>query len=163
MPGSPCVPTPRHPAETGRSRPNHGELHRGRSCKAERKKPGRKHKASCPALLCPLFPFRVWVTVWVKPLTHILTHIEKRKFVTKKHLKSSDFRCFLELLGGFETADLILTKDALYLLSYSSISLSVNNIVAKKQDKASAVSKAPANSQRSVLSVSDALWMPSSL
>ena len=53
----------------------------------------------------PLLPsarFRVWVTVWVNPLPHILTHTKKSTFATKKHLKSEDFRYLLELLGGFE-------------------------------------------------------------
>ena len=39
----------------------------------------------------------------------------------RKHPKSEDFRCFSGAAGRIRTADLILTKDALYLLSYSSI------------------------------------------
>ena len=38
-----------------------------------------------------------------------------------KKSRSHRLRDFLELLPGFEPGDLILTKDALYLLSYSSI------------------------------------------
>ena len=40
----------------------------------------------------------MWVTVWVA----IFLAFQKLIFCNKKHLKSSDFRCFLELLGGFE-------------------------------------------------------------
>ena len=39
----------------------------------------------------------------------------------RKHPKSEDFRCCSGAAGRIRTADLILTKDALYLLSYSSI------------------------------------------
>ena len=38
----------------------------------------------------------------------------------RKHPKSEDFRCYSGAAGRIRTADLILTKDALYLLSYSS-------------------------------------------
>ena len=38
----------------------------------------------------------------------------------RKHPKSEDFRCISGAAGRIRTADLILTKDALYLLSYSS-------------------------------------------
>ena len=38
----------------------------------------------------------------------------------RKHQKSEDFRCCSGAAGQIRTADLILTKDALYLLSYSS-------------------------------------------
>ena len=55
------------------------------------------------------------------------TKICKTVFVQKvakskrKHLKPLDFRCCSGAAGRIRTADLILTKDALYLLSYSSI------------------------------------------
>ena len=49
---------------------------------------------------------------------HFDPHL-KVHFCNEKHPKSEDFRCFLELLTRFEL-DLILTKDALYRLSYSS-------------------------------------------
>ena len=35
----------------------------------------------------------------------------KAKICNKKHLKSSDFRCFLELLGGFEPPASSLPRD----------------------------------------------------
>ena len=63
--------------------------------------------------------FRVWVTVWVRRLTHILTHTIFSVFATKKHRKPK-FSMLFGAAGQIRTADLILTKDALYLLSYSS-------------------------------------------
>ena len=45
--------------------------------------------------------FRVWVTVWVRRLTHILTHTIFSVFATKS-TENRSFRCFLELLGRFE-------------------------------------------------------------
>ena len=63
--------------------------------------------------------FRVWVTVWVRQLTHILTHTIFSVFATKKHRKPK-FSMLFGAAGQIRTADLILTKDALYRLSYSS-------------------------------------------
>ena len=62
----------------------------------------------------------MWVTVWVRQLTHILTHTFFSVFATKKHRKPK-FSMLFGAAGQIRTADLILTKDALYLLSYSSI------------------------------------------
>ena len=45
--------------------------------------------------------FRVWVTVWVRQLTHILTHTISA-FLQQKSTENRSFRCFLELLGRFE-------------------------------------------------------------
>ena len=58
---------------------------------------------------------RVWVTVWVRQLTHTSFNV----FTTKKHRKPK-FSMLFGAAGRIRTADLILTKDALYLLSYSS-------------------------------------------
>ena len=44
----------------------------------------------------------------------------KVHFCNEKHPKSEDFRCFFGAARQIRTADLILTKDALYRLSYSS-------------------------------------------
>ena len=63
--------------------------------------------------------FVVWVTVWVRQLTHILTHTISVVFATKK-LRKPKFSMLFGAAGRIRTADLILTKDALYLLSYSS-------------------------------------------
>ena len=82
----------------------------------DRKKAGREAQTSRPALFSP---FPVWVTVWVNQLTHILTYTKKSKIATKKPRKPK----FSRLFGAarqIRTADLILTKDALYRLSYSS-------------------------------------------
>ena len=62
----------------------------------------------------------MWVTMWVRQLTHILTHTIFSVFATKKHRKPKLSMLF-GAAGQIRTADLILTKDALYLLSYSSI------------------------------------------
>ncbi len=64
--------------------------------------------------------FRVWVTVWVRWLTHILTRTVFNIYATKKHRKPK-FSMLFGAAGRIRTADLILTKDALYRLSYSSI------------------------------------------
>ena len=62
---------------------------------------------------------RVWVTVWVRRLPHILTRTVFNIYATKKHRKPK-FSMLFGAAGRIRTADLILTKDALYLLSYSS-------------------------------------------
>ena len=64
-------------------------------------------------------PFGVWVTVWVNHLTHILIHAEKSKFATKNPRKLRFSRIF-GADSQIRTGDLILTKDALYRLSYIS-------------------------------------------
>ena len=46
--------------------------------------------------------------------------IDVEPFCNEKHPKSEDFRCFFGAARQIRTADLILTKDALYRLSYSS-------------------------------------------
>ena len=53
--------------------------------------------------------FRVWVTVWVRRLTHILTHTSFNVFTTKKHRKPK-FSMLFGAAGRIRTADLILTK-----------------------------------------------------
>ena len=53
-------------------------------------------------------------------LTHILARTIFGVFATKKHRKPK-FSMLFGAAGQIRTADLILTKDALYLLSYSSL------------------------------------------
>ena len=53
--------------------------------------------------------FRVWVTVWVRQLTHILTHTIFSIFATKKHRKPK-FSMLFGAAGQIRTADLILTN-----------------------------------------------------
>ena len=62
----------------------------------------------------------MWVRVWVRQLPHILIHTSFNIFTTKKHRKPK-FSMLFGAAGRIRTADLILTKDALYRLSYSSI------------------------------------------
>ena len=66
--------------------------------------------------------FRVWVTVWVRQLTHILTHTIFSVFATKKHRKPK-----LSMLFGAggvtRTPDLLITNQLLYRLSYTSVFL----------------------------------------
>ena len=53
--------------------------------------------------------FVVWVTVWVRQLTHILTHTISVVFATKKHRKPK-FSMLFGAAGRIRTADLILTN-----------------------------------------------------
>jgi hypothetical protein len=53
--------------------------------------------------------FRVWGTVWVRRLTHILTHTIFSVFATKKHRKPK-FSMLFGAAGQIRTADLILTN-----------------------------------------------------
>jgi len=62
--------------------------------------------------------FRVWVTVWVKQLTHILTHTVFGVFATKKHRKPK-FSMLFGAAGQIRTADLILTNSSPVVFSYS--------------------------------------------
>ena len=59
--------------------------------------------------------FRVWVTVWVRQLTHILTHTFFSIFTTKS-IENRSFRCFFGAAGQIRTADLILTKKFAFIL-----------------------------------------------
>ena len=59
--------------------------------------------------------FRVWVTVWVRQLTHILTHTIFSIFATKKHRKPK-FSMLFGAAGQIRTADLILTKKFAFIL-----------------------------------------------
>ena len=65
-----------------------------------------------PPLRCSLnlsAHFRVWVTVWVRQLTHILNHTLFSIFATKKHRKPK-FSMLFGAAGQIRTADLILTN-----------------------------------------------------
>ena len=79
----------------------------------------REGKTSSPVLFKPIRTFpRVGHGVG-QCLTHILTHTVFSVFATKKHRKPK-FSMLFGAAGQIRTADLILTKDALYRLSYSS-------------------------------------------
>ena len=86
----------------------------------EQKIQGRKSELPALCFLNLSAHFYVWVTVWVNRLTHILTHTVSAKKV-RKIPEIIRFQGFSGAAGRIRTADLILTKDALYLLSYSSI------------------------------------------
>ena len=61
----------------------------------------------------------MWVTVWVKVLTHTLTHIKS----CQKVRKTPDFRMKSGVFGAggvIRTHDLLITNQLLYLLSYTS-------------------------------------------
>ena len=92
----------------------------------EQKIQGRKAELPALCFLNLSTHFYVWVTVWVRQLTHILTHtvlVEK----VRKIPEIMRFQGFSGAAGRIRTADLILTKDALYRLSYSSIKMATRN------------------------------------
>ena len=76
--------------------------------------------------------FRVWVTVWVRRLTHILTHTIFSVFATKKHRKPK-FSMLFGAAGQIRTADLILTKRPKHILrsTHSSLYVSCNPCAAR--------------------------------
>ena len=95
-----------------------------RSCKQKKgaKIPERRQK---PPLRCSLnlsTHFVVWVTVWVRQLTHISTHTIFSVFATKKHRKSK-FSMLFGAGGVTRTHDLLITNQLLYRLSYTSTSI----------------------------------------
>ena len=61
----------------------------------------------------------MWVTVWVRQLTHILTHTIFSVFATKKHRKPK-FSMLFGAGGVTRTHDLLITNQLLYRLSYTS-------------------------------------------
>ena len=65
--------------------------------------------------------FRVWVTVWVRQLTHILTHTFFSIFATKS-IENRSFRCFFGAAGQIRTADLILTNSPRQGFSFTPLS-----------------------------------------
>ena len=64
----------------------------------------------------------VWVTMWVRQLTHILTHTFFSVFATKKHRKPK-FSVLFGAGGVTRTPDLLITNQLLYQLSYTSVFL----------------------------------------
>ena len=64
----------------------------------------------------------VWVTMWVRQLTHILTHTFFSVFATKKHRKPK-FSMHFGAGGVTRTPDLLITNQLLYQLSYTSVFL----------------------------------------
>ena len=62
----------------------------------------------------------MWVTVWVRQLTHTVTHTIFSVFATKKHRKPK-FSMLFGAGGVTRTHDLLITNQLLYRLSYISI------------------------------------------
>ena len=93
---------PRYPPEARRGRADHGQLHgTGDVSKKDSKSTREKAKPSLWYSLNLSEHFRVWVTVWVRRLLHILPTLLST-FLQQKSTENRSFRCFLELLGGFE-------------------------------------------------------------
>ena len=69
---------------------------------------------------CRELRFCLWYFMWSTKIRKTV-FVQKVAEIKRKHPKSEDFRCCFGAAGRIRTADLILTKDALYLLSYSSI------------------------------------------
>ena len=112
---------PRHKADAAKGHGENGQLHGASD--VSRKRMRNTGEGAKPPLRYSLnlsAHFRVWVTVWVRQLTHILTHTFFSIFATKS-IENRSFRCFFGAAGQIRTADLILTKDALYRLSYNSM------------------------------------------
>ena len=63
----------------------------------EQKIQGRKAELPALCFLNLSTHFYVWVTVWVRQLTHILTHTISA-FLQQKSTENRSFRCFLELV-----------------------------------------------------------------
>ena len=61
----------------------------------------------------------MWVRVWVRQLTRILTHTIFSIFATKKHRKPK-FSMLFGAGGVTRTHDLLITNQLLYRLSYTS-------------------------------------------
>ena len=64
----------------------------------------------------------MWVTVWVRQLTHILIHTIFSVFAAKKHRKPK-FSMLFGAGGVTRTHDLLITNQLLYRLSYTSASI----------------------------------------
>ena len=96
---------PRYEAEAGRGCPDHGRLH-GASHVKKRHQKEKAHwvgsKTSYPVRFKPFRSFpHVGHGVGQPSDPHRDPH-QKVQIRNKKHPKSKDFRCFMELLGGFE-------------------------------------------------------------
>ena len=120
-PDSHSAPTPtlRGRSKTRPHRPWAVLWHRSCKQKKDAKIPERRQK---PPLRCSLnlsTHFVVWVTVWVRQLTHISTHTIFSVFATKKHRKSK-FSMLFGAGGVTRTHDLLITNQLLYRLSYTS-------------------------------------------
>ena len=94
---------PCHTTEAGRGSSNDGQLHgTGHVRHPSSKKHRKEGTVSSPVLFEPFRTFRhVGHGVGQAVDPHFDPHL-KVHFCNEKHPKSEDFRCFLELLSGFE-------------------------------------------------------------
>ena len=83
----------------------------------EQKIQGRKAELPALCFLNLSTHFYVWVTVWVRRLTHILTHTVSAEKV-RKIPEIMRFRGFSGAAGRIRTADLILTNCLIFVLYY---------------------------------------------
>ena len=68
---------------------------------------------------CRELRFCLWYFMWSTKIRKTV-FVQKVAEIKRKHQKSEDFRCCSGAATRIRTGDLILTKDALYRLSYSS-------------------------------------------
>ena len=68
---------------------------------------------------CRELRFCLWYFMWSTKIRKIVS-VQKVAKSKRKHPKSENFRCCSGAADQIRTGDLILTKDALYRLSYSS-------------------------------------------
>ena len=68
---------------------------------------------------CRELRFCLWYFMWSTKIRKTV-FVQKVAEIKRKHPKSEDFRCCSGAADQIRTGDLILTKDALYLLSYIS-------------------------------------------
>ena len=68
---------------------------------------------------CRELRFCLWYFMWSTKIRKTV-FVQKVAKIKRKHPKSEDFRCCSGAADQIRTGDLILTKDALYRLSYSS-------------------------------------------
>ena len=89
---------PRHKADAAKGHGENGQLHGASD--VSRKRMRNTGEGAKPPLRYSLnlsAHFRVWVTVWVRRLTHILTHTIFSVFATKKHRKPKFSMLFVML------------------------------------------------------------------
>ena len=68
---------------------------------------------------CRELRFCLWYFMWSTKIRKAV-FVQKVAEIKRKHQKSENFRCCSGAADQIRTGDLILTKDALYRLSYSS-------------------------------------------
>lgn len=112
---------PRHKADAAKGHGENGQLHGASD--VSRKRMRNTGEGAKPPLRYSLnlsAHFRVWVTVWVRQLTRILTHTIFSVFATKKHRKPK-FSVLFGAGGVTRTPDPLITKciRALSLPRYS--------------------------------------------